>query len=532
MKQIYLFLLIGLLCVGHRLTAQEFVHPGLLHSSSSLQRIHGLVERKAQPSYGSYLILKKTPEASAGYQLRGPYHTISRAGRYGYTKDPCERDFNAAYYNALMWIATREEAHAAKAMEIIRAYADTLQDIEGPDDPLCAGLQGFILVNAAEVMRYTYTDKSNPKGWNTEDSRKVEAMFRNVFLPVLTTFYQTPPYTNGNWGIAVTKAQQAFGVFLNDRKLYNEALDFFLRGKDNGSLPNYVAETGQLQESGRDQQHCMLGIGSLAEIAEVAWTQGEDLYGTLNNRIMKGYEYLAKSNLGYDVPFKTWKDITGKYSNWQSLGKDGMQRFRSVFEIGYNHYAERQKQEMPYTRMVLGRIRPEGPGFTCDNPGFGTLLFYLGADEVSTEVGCLDENLLTAPAGWNFAAASFQPVAGVMSMVSSGVKIEKKGIYILSSEFPYIAVKVPQLPEKGEKNWLQFSFSIMSAPEFWKFDVTKAKRIGEDIYVFKLTDTLSNNGTRFPEKARGTVILDFGETNGNPVSVEWLRSCRTVEDIK
>ena len=81
--------------------------------------------------------------------------------------------------------------------------------------------------------------------------------------------------------------------------------------KDNGTLPNYVAETGQIQESGRDQAHCMLGIGCLAEIAEVAWNQGDDLYGALDNRIMKGCEYLSKSNLGYDVPFHVWKDLTG-----------------------------------------------------------------------------------------------------------------------------------------------------------------------------------------------------------------------------
>ena len=68
----------------------------------------------------------------------------------------------------------------------------------------------------------------------------------------------------------------------------------------------------------------MLGIGCLAEIAEVAWNQGDDLYGALDNRIMMGCEYLSKSNLGYDVPFHVWKDLTGKYSNWQSLGQASM----------------------------------------------------------------------------------------------------------------------------------------------------------------------------------------------------------------
>ena len=54
----------------------------------------------------------------------------------------------------------------------------------------------------------------------------------------------------------------------------------------------------------------MLGLGCLSEIAEIAWTQGRDLYSALDNRLMKGYEYLAKSNLGYEVPFFTW-NITG-----------------------------------------------------------------------------------------------------------------------------------------------------------------------------------------------------------------------------
>ena len=58
-----------------------------------------------------------------------------------------------------------------------------------------------------------------------QDTECVEAMFRKVFQPVLSKFFQTAPYTNGNWGIAVAKAQLSFGVFLNDRKLYDDAID-------------------------------------------------------------------------------------------------------------------------------------------------------------------------------------------------------------------------------------------------------------------------------------------------------------------
>ena len=385
MRIIYLLLLFFTCCVS---VFSQFVHPGLLHTTSSLERIQQLVKTQTQPAYGSYLLLTNTPGAKADYKMQGPFEIISRDGEHRRTKGPSERDFNAAYYNALQWIVTGKQAHADKAMEIIRAYAKTLKQIPATNDaPLCAALQGFILVNAAEIMRYTYTDKSYSKGWSKKDTKAVEAMFRNVFQPVLTTFYQRKPYTNGNWGAAATKAQEAFGIFLNDKKLYEEAIEFFYHGDDNGSLPNYIAASGQLQESGRDQQHSMLGISCLAEAAEVAWTQGQDLYSALDNRILKGYEYVSKSNLGYEVPFVTWTDKTGKYSKWTVLSQQGLGRFRAVFEIAYNHYVERKGLEMPYTQIVLERIRPEGEAFTCDNAGFGSLLFYLGKENRSFTPG-------------------------------------------------------------------------------------------------------------------------------------------------
>lgn len=182
----------------------------------------------------------------------------------------------------------------------------------------------------------------------------------------------------------------------------------------------------------------MLGIGCLAEIAEVAWNQGDDLYGALDNRIMKGCEYLSKSNLGYDVPFHVWKDLTGKYSNWQSLGQAGMGEFRAVFELPYNHYVERKKMEMPYTKMVLNRIRPEGAGFTCDNPGFGTLLFYLGKDGERERKGRINENLKENLFGWQFAAASLKLKDDKMMLMSSGISCKKRGSCMMLDLIPIL----------------------------------------------------------------------------------------------
>lgn len=523
MRKSILFSLLFCMSVGA--WAKDFVHPGILHSSEALERIAGLVKNEVYPSMGSFNKLKAEPEASCNYCIQGPFRFISRSGEYGYTKSPCEDDFNAAYYNAIMWNITKDRRHADKAMEIIRSYAATLEKIFPMDAPLCAGLQGFILVNAAEIMRYTYAVEYNENGWTVQDTERTEAMFRNVFLPILSEFYKTKPYTNGNWGIAVTKAQIGIAVFLDDTKLYNDALDFFYHGKDNGSLPNYVAETGQIQESGRDQAHCMLGIGCLSEIAEVAWNQGDDLYGALDNRIMKGCEYLSKSNLGYEVPFHLWKDVTGKYSNWQSLGRAGMGEFRAVFELPYNHYVERKGQEMPYTRMVLSRIRPEGAGFTCDNPGFGTLLFYLGAGQDRGKRGEINENMKMSLSGWHFTSTSLSLKEGKMMLVSPGISCSKKGLMYDAESYPYIAVKIPHLPKIHKKDWLSLSYSVMSAPEFWTFHEADAQVIDGDVYVFCIRGTKSGNGTLFSKRQVSvTLILDFGETGGDGVDVEWIRT--------
>ena len=207
---------------------QTFVHPGILHSQEDLSRIKSLVDNRTQPAFGSWEKLSSDPKSSPDYRIQGPFPIISRADEYGYTKAPCEDDFNAAYYNALMWTVTGDARHAAKAMEIIRAYSAVLRKITPRDDPLCAGLQGFIIVNAAEIMRYTFPASSHEGGWNEEDTRLATEMFREAFIPVFTKFHAAPAYTNGNWGLSVLKGMVGMGVFLDDRALYREALERYL----------------------------------------------------------------------------------------------------------------------------------------------------------------------------------------------------------------------------------------------------------------------------------------------------------------
>ena len=349
--------------------ADDFIHPGVLHRREGMERMRGLVERKEQPAYGSYLALAGHACSRADYVMAGPFKVIARDGDFRHTKGKMESDFSAAYQNALMWVLTGEEAHARRALAILIAYANTLEAIPDTNDaPLLAGLEGFKIVYALEVLRHAcpHVDAS--------ELAPVARMLTGIFLPVMERFYARGPYTNGNWGPVVTKAYLAAAIHLDNRAMYDKACDFYLHARDNGSVAHYISgDTGQVQESGRDQPHCMLGLGAMATVCELAWQQGDDLYSALDNRLLKGYEYVARYNLGHDVPFTRWTDVTGKYGKWAEISDKGRGRFIPVFEIAFNHFSGRKGLPMPFTEQVLARTRPEG--HDRDQPGFGSLLF-------------------------------------------------------------------------------------------------------------------------------------------------------------
>jgi hypothetical protein len=325
---------------------------------------------KSSHECGSYELMKNLLLSSADYKMNGPFPVISRDGEYSYTKSKMEADFSAAWLNAIMWTISKDESHAKKSLEILEGYADSLKLIPSTNDaPLLAGLEGFKIVNALEILCYTYP------GITDRQMGKISGMLTGIFLPVCDTFYNRNAYTNGNWGPIVTKMYISLAIYLNNETMYKKAIDFMYNGNDNGTLKNYISSsTGQIQESGRDQGHSQLGIGAMATVCEIAWNQGDDLYGAFGNRLLIGFEYVARYNLGYDVPFTTWTDKTGKYCQWTKISEAGRGRFIPVYEMVYNHYVRRKGLLMPYTEEVIKKIRPEG--YDRDQPGFGTLLFH------------------------------------------------------------------------------------------------------------------------------------------------------------
>ena len=271
-------------------------------------------------------------QAQNEYKMAGPYEVVARDGQFGFTKGGSERDMKAAYDCAV-------KGNHDKALEIINAYATTLQRFDGHDAPLCT-IQAYDLLRAMTIERDHKTDE-----W--------DAMVRRAILPTIDKFEADSPYANGNWGAIVNRCRMACAIYLNDSTIYQNAIDYFMNANDNGALPRYVSETGQCQETGRDQSHAQLGLEAQCDICEMAWQQGDDLWGAYDNRLMKGIEYTAKYNLGYDVPFKQWTDCTGLYNDWTEPGAMGRGRLWDIYRQPYNHYVGRKGLDMPYTKQVL-----------------------------------------------------------------------------------------------------------------------------------------------------------------------------------
>ena len=266
------------------------------------------------------------------YKLAGPYEIVARDGEFRKSKAGSERDMWQAWQSA-------KAGDNETALTIINAYAKTLQRFEGHDAALC-GIQAYWLVRAMMLMKQHETS-----AWSD--------MIHRAMLPVIEKFDADSPFANGNWGAIVNRLRMACGIFLEDKALYQASIDYFLHANDNGSLPCYISETGQCQETGRDQGHAQLGLGALCETCEMAWEQGDDLWGALDNRMLKGIEYTAKYNLGYDVPFEKWNDCTGLYIDWAEPGEMGRGRIRCIYDLPYNHFVNRRGLKMPYTKRVL-----------------------------------------------------------------------------------------------------------------------------------------------------------------------------------
>ncbi|QMW04693.1 cellulose binding domain-containing protein [Spirosoma foliorum] len=429
-------LILLLLSVTDSLLAQSFVHPGLLHKQSDFNRMKTKVTANAQPWKAGWDVLTANSNSSLTRAFTNPIPAIIYRGFDGTNTENYAslfRDAGAAYQTALRWKISGDDAYAEKSIAILNAWSASMTTISGTSDRfLLAGIQGYQLANAAEIMR-SYS------GWAPADLARFQNWMLTVWYSMNHDFlvnHNGACISNyyANWDLCNMASMLSIGVLCDRRDIYNEAVEYFKNGAGMGSIKNVVpyvfGDLGQWQESGRDQGHTVLGVALAGSFCEMAWNQGDDLYGYDDNRLLKGFEYIAKYNLGYEVPYSTYSNCIGVVQ--PIVSEDQRGNLRPVWELVYNHYVNRKGLSAPYTARFAQIVRPEGGGGNFgpnsggyDQLGFGTLAFSLDEPVKPTN------QTITFPAIPNkeFGALDFSPGA----TASSGLPV------VYSSSNPVVA---------------------------------------------------------------------------------------------
>ncbi|VVN49854.1 hypothetical protein PS687_00091 [Pseudomonas fluorescens] len=362
-----------------------FVHPGLLQTQQDFTRIREKLANHNQPWLAGWQKLIANRHASLAWQSNpAPVVYRTSGGPNNYNK--LFNDAAAAYALALRWQISSDPAYADKAVSILNQWSSTLTAIEGdPGKSLAAGLYGYQLANAAEILR------GYPK-WNAADFHRFQSLMLNVFYPINQDFLVHQDGTLAdhhwaNWDLANMNSILAIGVLTDRRDIYDEAVNYFKHGAGNGAIEHAVWKLygnglGQVQESGRDQAHTMLDIALLGSFCQMAWSQGDDLFGYQNNRVLQGAEYVAKYNLGNDVPFTTFINSAFKQT---VISPDHRGDIRPIWELLYNHYVVLKGLSAPNVKAFAHKVQVEGGGGDYgpnsggyDQLGYGTLLYSLG----------------------------------------------------------------------------------------------------------------------------------------------------------
>jgi hypothetical protein len=334
MKKLFSLLLCCVLAVGGIAQSRSFIHPGMDQSDNDLAYMKQRVLAGAEPWKSAFERLKANTDTSynvAAYThvLRGPSGNPNIGG------NELSKGAGVAYNCALLWYITNDKAYANKAIAIMNAWSARLWDFDYNDAKLLAAWTGHVFCNAAEIIRYTHA------GWQPKDIDQFTHMLMTVYYPLMRYYY---PTANGNWDAAIIHSIIAIAVFTDNRAMFANAVDHFLHAPVNGSVFKYIYPSGQCQESMRDQNHVQAGIGEFAGAAQIAFTQGTDLFSVAGNRIALGYEYTAGFLLG---------DSTYCYGPISYR----VNALRDDYEYVYRHYAA-QGIYLPKTKIAADSIRP------------------------------------------------------------------------------------------------------------------------------------------------------------------------------
>jgi hypothetical protein len=270
-------------------------------------------------------------------------------------------DAFAAYTQALIWYFSNNNVYADRAVAILNSWAGLQGFVAGDQqDKILAAWTGALFGPAAEIMRLY-------PAWSANSISALQAMFRRAYYPQLNSMSTW----DGNADLTQIDAMISIAVFNEDEGEFNLGLArmntripayFYLSSA--GPVPNIDGDGGNInqfwynpaqwvdgltQETCRDFGHqVQFALGSVLHAMETAWHQGVDVYTPHQSRMVAAMELQARSFLTDSM-----LGLCSQYSGAPSTNR------YDTWEIGYNHYHNRQGVPLPNTlTLIMTQIRP------------------------------------------------------------------------------------------------------------------------------------------------------------------------------
>jgi len=337
----YVWAAIFIFLLSSNAKSQTFTHPGIPLSGSDLSTLKAHVLAGDYPWKQAYDILAADGRSQLTYQMQGPFDSVAR--NINYNLNQWRSDMAASFNLSMMWYFTGKEAYAAKARDILVAWANTQRGFGGQEANLDLGDYAYAWGGAASILRGTWN------GWTASNTADVQKLFNNVYWKSSgCAGYALGPANKGTLSIA---AGAAIAAFSDDPAKVAHVIEL-MRYIGSTGFKNTLP-SGEHGESGRDQGHSHGMWSSIAFAAEVLWKQGLDMYSELDNRLLALGEYFGRRNTGESIgfiPYGTtdWYYLTDPPGTWDG-GRWGLTLVHGAYNV-------RQKLNTPYISRRLTDI--------------------------------------------------------------------------------------------------------------------------------------------------------------------------------
>ena len=329
------------------------VHPGALHTVDHLAAVKAGVDAGSTPYASAWSRLISDPRSRTDWTAAPA--AVLRVGGEDVNYHDLLDDAHAAYQNALIWRVNGDEARARTACAILNAWSATLTSIVGaPSTHLASGIHGFVLANAAELVR----DRDDL------DAAAFGAMLKDVILP--SNQHQLTAADDGClsrfgvvWDLAHLASMMSIAIFRDDEALLTQAVDLF----DHRAGAPIVKIIPFVHDEGMGQVHSIIATGLAAVVCEMAWSQGYDLYASQDSRLLASAAFVAGTTQDYEHfqnPDRLW----------------GTSESGSAWAILHDHYAGRQGADVS-ARLTRLADNARAEGGAVDRMGLGRYAYFL-----------------------------------------------------------------------------------------------------------------------------------------------------------